>query len=133
MCAKKTSWEIESTEEFDDWLSAQDDEDQDHIIAALNVLEREGPALGRPLVDTIRGSKHPNMKELRPGLLRILFAFDPNRRIILLLGGDKSNRWNAWYDQNIPLADALYERHLEKLRRETGLQQRSQGRKGKRR
>lgn len=60
------------------------------------------------------------MKELRPrgGSIRILFAFDPRRMTILLLGGDKSGRWNAWYDEAIPLADRLYDEHLAALRRE---------------
>ena len=120
MQAKKVVWQIESTEEFDDWLEQQDASDQDHIVAMLRHLEREGPSLGRPSVDTINGSKHPNMKELRPGSMRILFAFDPRRSAILLLGGDKTNRWSVWYVENIPRADALYDRHLEQLARQAG-------------
>lgn len=61
------------------------------------------------------------MKELRAsrgGALRVLFAFDPRRHAILLLGGDKSGQWNAWYRRAIPEADALYEIHLEELRAE---------------
>ena len=79
-----------------------------------------GPALGRPLVDTISGSRHANMKELRPrgGNLRVLFAFDPRRLAILLIGGDKSGEWNAWYQRMIPLADDLYDEHLATLKRE---------------
>jgi hypothetical protein len=131
MRAKKRIWKVESAEEFDDWLSELDADDQEHIAALLNVLEREGPALGRPFVDTIRGSKHSNMKELRPGLLRILFVFDPNRNAVLLLGGDKTNRWNAWYDENIPRADALYDRHLERLSQRASPSRESGGKKGK--
>jgi hypothetical protein len=60
------------------------------------------------------------MKELRPrgGNLRVLFAFDPRRMAILLIGGDKTNRWETWYRDVIPIADKLYDEHLEILRKE---------------
>jgi hypothetical protein len=79
-----------------------------------------GPQLGRPLVDSIRNSHHSNMKELRPpstgtSEVRVLFAFDPNRQAILLLGGDKSRAWAAWYRENLPIADDRYEEHLASL------------------
>lgn len=79
-----------------------------------------GPGLGRPLVDRIAGSRHTNMKELRPlrGNVRILFVFDPRRMAILLIGGDKTNRWKDWYDAMIPVADRLYDEHLRTLRDE---------------
>jgi hypothetical protein len=113
-------WEIEGTEEFVAWFSELPDDDRASVIAAVDMLESRGPALGRPFVDTIRSSRHANMKELRPrgGHLRVLFAFDPRRSAILLLGGDKTNRWEAWYRTAIPVADALYDDHLETLRRE---------------
>jgi len=77
-------------------------------------LEEQGPALGRPWADTIKGSRYRNMKELRPlgGNLRILFAFDPNRQAVLLTGADKTGRWQTFYKQPIPTAEALYTRHL---------------------
>lgn len=86
----------------------------------LQVLEERGPGLGRPLVDTISGSRHPNLKELRPlvGNIRILFAFDQRRCAILLIGGDKTGRWQEWYEEVIPSADRLYDEHLETLRKE---------------
>lgn len=70
--------------------------------------------------DTVKGSRHVNLKELRvPGTnIRILFAFDPRRVAIFLPGGDKTNRWQQWYDENIPYTDALYETHLDELRQE---------------
>ena len=79
-----------------------------------------GPARGRPLVDTIAMSRHANMKELRSpgGFLRILFAFDPRRSAILLIGGNKKGRWASWYRQMVPLADQLYDDHLAALRQE---------------
>ena len=87
---------------------------------AINQLEQDGPALGRPFVDTIRNSRFKNMKELRvssQGALRVLFAFDPTRRAVLLLGGDKSkdSRWNDWYVDAIHRADDLFEEHLRKI------------------
>lgn len=83
-------------------------------------LEQDGPQLGRPLVDTITGSRHANMKEIRPLAtdIRILFAFDPRRMAILLLGGDKSGQWERWYTVHMPIADALYDEHIETVRKE---------------
>ena len=97
-----------------------DENEQIAIDAAVEVLEERGPALGRPLVDSVQRSRHANMKELRPlgGDLRILFAFDPKRTAILLIGGDKSGRWNQWYAEMVPLADQLYDEHLADLARE---------------
>jgi hypothetical protein len=73
--------------------------DAEALLAAIRVLRDRGPALGRPLVDTIKGSRHKNMKELRPGStgrseIRVLFAFDLERQAILLAGGDKSEDWS---------------------------------------
>jgi len=69
------------------------------------------------MVDRIKGSRHHNMKELRSigGHIRILFAFDPIRAAILLVGGDKTGQWSAWYRENIPVADHLYDEHLEQI------------------
>lgn len=113
-------WEVEYTDEFGEWYRSLDEKTQDAIIDSVGVLERDGPLLGRPLVDTLRGSRHSNMKELRPaaGNIRILFAFDPRRMAILLIGGDKSHRWQEWYQEMIPVADRLYDEHLESLRRQ---------------
>jgi hypothetical protein len=113
-------WGVEYTDEFETWWLGLAAAEQDAIIAAVAHLERRGPGLGRPLVDTIRGSRHANMKELRPpaGNIRILFAFDPRRMAILLIGGDKTDRWIAWYAETIPIADRLYDEHLEALRQE---------------
>jgi hypothetical protein len=71
-------------------------------------------------VDSIKGSRHHNMKELRSigGNLRALLAFDPNRRAVVLLGGDKTGDWKGWYERNVPLADKLYDRHLRALGKE---------------
>lgn len=84
------------------------------------MLRDQGPTLGRSLVDTVVGSRHANMKELRPGStgrteVRVLFAFDKERRAILLLGGDKSDDWKGWYRDNIPIADERFEKHQAAL------------------
>lgn len=104
------------------WLLMLDESSRAQVVAALEILQQHGPALARPLVDNISGSRHRNMKELRPGSsgkseIRILFAFDPIRQAILLVAGDKSGQWQRWYRKNIPIADELYDRHLEQLRR----------------
>ena len=80
---------------IEDWLDSLDTDTVALIFAALELLEQQGPSLGRPLVDTLRNSTLSNLKELRPAStktseIRILFVFDPQRNAILLLGGDKS-------------------------------------------
>ncbi len=114
-------WDID-LEQIDDWLKTVDDDTYDQVVAALRILTEHGPGLGRPLVDSISGSRHKNMKELRPGSsgrseVRILFAFDPRRRAILLLAGDKQGVWSKWYRKNIPVADDRYDEHLETLKK----------------
>lgn len=114
------AWEVEYTNQFGDWYKGLEGAAREAINAAVETLERDGPTLGRPLVDSIQRSRHPNMKELRPpiGNIRILFAFDPRRMAILLIGGDKTHRWNEWYRRMIPIADSLYDDHLASLREE---------------
>ena len=107
-------WEVEIHVEVQSWLAALPAADQANIVAALRVLSENGPGLGRPLVDSIKGSAHPNMKELRVSHYRLLFAFDPVRNAIILVGGNKRNEWQSWYKQSIPLADHRYTEHLQK-------------------
>ena len=107
-----TSRSQTSSSEWWDTLSA---EEQESIEAAVELLEQRGPGLGRPLVDTVKGSRHANMKELRIGTIRVLFAFNPTRTAILLIGGDKRDRWQEFYAQMIPLADNLFDEHLKEL------------------
>jgi len=112
------AWEVEYTTEFEAWWEDLSEDEQEAIDAAVELLEERGPNLGRPLADTIRQSRHHNMKELRPTrAIRVLFAFDPRRTAILLIGGDKRGSWNAWYDEYIPIADQLYDDHLDEIRR----------------
>lgn len=121
---KGYSWAVD-LELIDGWLQAADDSTYDQIVAALRILASVGPGLGRPLVDTVAGSRHNNMKELRPGSsgrseVRILFAFDPQRHAIMLLAGDKQGRWEKWYRTHIPIADDRYDEHLARLRQQKG-------------
>ncbi len=83
------------------------------VASALNVLSERGPHLGRPLVDSLRGSTIANLKELRPGSsgrseIRVLFVFDPKRRAVLLTAGNKAGRWHTWYAVNVAIAERRY-------------------------
>jgi hypothetical protein len=110
-------WQVLYTDRAADWITDLDDDGFRHVMAAIELLEHHGPTLGRPLVDRVRGSRHHNMKELRASTLRALFAFDPERRAIILLGGDKRGDWQDWYQRNVPLADELYAEYLEVIAR----------------
>jgi hypothetical protein len=102
------------------WADTLGQADSEALLAAVRVLRDQGPTLGRPLVDSVVGSRHPNMKELRPGStgrseIRVLFAFDSKRKAILLVGGDKSEDWQGWYKRNIPIADDRFDEHQAAL------------------
>ncbi len=112
-----TVWDVEFTDQFERWWDALTIAEQAAIDVAVEVLQEKGPGLGRPLVDTLKGSRHQNLKELRPGgSIRVLFAFDPRRTAVLLIGGDKRDRWEEWYQEMVPVADRLYDEHLAELR-----------------
>jgi hypothetical protein len=115
-------WEVEYTDQFEEWWETLTIDEQAAIDAAVEALEERGPALGRPFVDTVKSSRHQNMKELRPlgGNIRILFAFDPRRAGILLVGGDKTDRWDEWYREMVPVADDLFDEHIVEIEREAG-------------
>jgi hypothetical protein len=112
------AWAVVSTAEYDAWFRRLTEEEQERIVAAVRILRQDGPALGRPLVDQIKMSRHANMKELRVRHLRVLFAFDPVQQAILLLGGNKEGQWDRWYRENVPRADALFDEHVTRLREE---------------
>jgi hypothetical protein len=114
-------WEVEVTDQFLEWWDALSADQQETAAARVDLLAERGPELGRPVVDRIHSSRHHNMKELRAakgGALRVLFMFDPRRQVILLLGGDKSGEWSAWYEWAVPMADDLYDVYLQELRDE---------------
>ena len=99
------------------WLNSLPEKDYEALAGRIDLLAEQGPATPRLTVDTIKGSRHSNMKELRSGKLRMLFAFDPQTQAVLLLGGSKQDRWTQWYEENIPVADDLYDDWLDNLER----------------
>lgn len=113
-------WVVILVAEVASWYEALVDADHETaelVTAAIDLLAAQGPALARPLVDTITGSSLKHLKELRPGSagrseIRILFAFDPGRNAVLLVAGDKAGAWKRWYADNIPLAEERYEKWL---------------------
>ncbi|MEV8376813.1 type II toxin-antitoxin system RelE/ParE family toxin [Kribbella sp. NPDC056861] len=99
-----------------EWLRQLPPTERARLLARVGLVAEYGPGLGRPVVETIKGSRHSNLKEIRSGTIRVLFAFDPVRQAVLLLGGDKVNRWESWYLQRIPIADDLYDEWLIELK-----------------
>ena len=116
----EAEWDIYVVDEVSEWIDALDDVTHARVVQALDALAEGGPGLGRPLVDTLTGSSIANLKELRPGTVRILFVFDPWRSSILLVAGDKAGQWNAWYREAIPLAEQRYETYLKERAQEEG-------------
>jgi len=110
------AWTVILLGKVEEWfqdLVSKDPGTGDLVAAAIDLLEEEGPTLGRPVVDRVKGSRVHNMKELRPGSsgrseIRILFVFDPSRQVVILAAGDKVGAWQEWYAANIPLAEARY-------------------------
>jgi hypothetical protein len=115
------NWTVIFDPDFKIWFYQQEEGFQDEAFAVVKVLEESGPALGRPRVDTLQGSSFSNMKELRIQYQgepwRILFAFDPKRQAILLVGGNKAGN-KRWYEDNIPIADRRYKQYLKALKEE---------------
>jgi len=114
-------WNIIFDPDFKIWFYQQEQGLQDETFAVLSVLGELGPKLGRPRVDTLEGSTFQNMKELRIQYQgepwRILFAFDPKRQAVLLVGGNKTGN-KRWYKENIPITDKRYRKYLEILKEE---------------
>lgn len=114
-------WEVEYTDEFEEWWVTLEADTQDSIDVVVGLLEQRGSNLPFPYSSGVKGSRHPHMRELRiqhkGEPYRILYAFDPRRVAILLLGGNKGGN-ERWYDENIPKADKLYDELLEELKME---------------
>ncbi len=113
-------YEIEGASEFNAWF--EDDltvSEQKSVTRVIKMLKHSGPALPFPYSSGIAGSRFSHMRELRVQHqgrpYRVLYAFDPRRMAILLIGGDKTGD-NRWYNRMVPLADAIYERHLKQIR-----------------
>ncbi|MCC6579598.1 MAG: type II toxin-antitoxin system RelE/ParE family toxin [Phycisphaeraceae bacterium] len=117
-----SGWQIQTTRDFDDWFAGQDESVRESVAAVVEVLRQWGPTLGRPWADKLKGSRHANMKELRPDkahgqVVRIAFAFDPRREAILLTAGAKQGRnQRRFYVELVRQADKLYDEHLAKLK-----------------
>lgn len=114
-------WDVEFTDVFEDWWNTLKEDEQESVAASVRLLEERGPMLGFPHSSGINGSRHGHMRELRTQHdgrpLRTLYAFDPRRSAILLLGGDKTGD-RLWYDAHVPIADRLYDEHLDHLRKD---------------
>lgn len=114
-------WEIEFTDEFGEWWDGLTAVEQDSARDSIRLLMLIGPSLSRPHSDTLKDSRHRNMKELRVqhegDPYRVFYAFDPRRAAILLIGGNKRGD-DRFYQRMIPLADSIYDEHLAQLRKE---------------
>jgi hypothetical protein len=115
------AWDVEYTDKFGSWWDELTGHQQESVAATVGLLEIEGPKLPFPFSSGIKNSKHSHMRELRiqhaGRPYRVLYAFDPRRCAVLLLGGDKTGH-DRWYGQFVPIADRLYDEHLELLRKE---------------
>lgn len=113
------AWRVFFHNEFENEFAELPEAVQDELLARLKLLEKFGPALGRPNVDTLEGSSFPNMKELRfrlDGLWRFIFAFDPARQAIVLVGGNKEGQnQSRFYRALIRTADARFAAHIAVL------------------
>jgi len=116
------TWDVEYTDEFGDWWNDLSEAEQESVDASVHLLEVRGPNLPFPHSSAIETSRHRHMRELRiqhqGRPYRVLYAFDPRRTAILPpIGGDKTGE-DRWYETNVPLADRLYDEHLELMRKE---------------
>lgn len=112
------TYEVEYTDEFEQWYVTLDEATQDKIDVVVELLEERGPNLQFPCSSDVKGSRHRNIRELRVqhkgDPYRILYAFDPRRVAVLLLGGNKAGN-DRWYEENVPKADNLYDELLKEL------------------
>jgi hypothetical protein len=118
----RVEWEVDLHDDFVPEYRDLHRDVQDELLAHIELLERFGPQLGRPRVDTLKGSRHVNMKELRfdaaDGVWRVAFAFDPNRKAILLVAGDKSGgSEKRFYRQLIAKADGRFDTHVARIKK----------------
>ncbi|MCY3947912.1 MAG: type II toxin-antitoxin system RelE/ParE family toxin [Acidimicrobiaceae bacterium] len=114
-------WEFVTTAEYRTWARSLSDGNRARLQRAEHRIIETGPRLGRPIADSVRGSRHSNMKELRPTpTLRAFYALDPRQRVIMLCGGDKSagQQGEKWYRKMIRRADRLYSSHLANMQEE---------------
>ena len=116
-------WEVEYTDEFEAWWIDLDEGEQIDIDAVVGILEEKGPHLPYPYSSDVKGTKYGSIRELRiqhkGKPYRILYAFDPRRTAILLIGGKKGGG-QRWYEKYVPLAEKIYENHLKNLKKKQG-------------
>lgn len=114
-------WDVEYTDQFGAWWDLLDEDEQESVDAYVRLLEAKGPHLAFPYSSGITSSRHRGMRELRiqhqGRPYRVLYAFDPRRTTILLIGGEKTGD-DRWYETFVPRADHLFDEHMETLRRE---------------
>lgn len=114
-------WEVEFTDEFKQWWLQLSERQQDDVAKGVELLSRQGPRLRFPYSSQIRASRHGRMRELRVQSggrpFRVFYAFDPRRTSILLIGGDKTGN-ERFYEEYVPIADALFDEYLHELREE---------------
>ena len=114
-------WEVEGTDVFTEWFTGLTDNEQISVGRIVDLLVEQGAQLPFPYSSGVQRSRHRHMRELRiqhdGRPYRVLYAFDPRRAAILLLGGDKTGN-DRWYDENVPKADKLYDGYLQDLTEE---------------
>jgi hypothetical protein len=115
------AWSVKGTLEFDAWYGALTEPERKSVIRGVYLLEQFGPRLRHPYCSRVFSSRHANMRELRiqheGRPYRVLYAFDPRRTAVLLLGGDKTGD-DRWYEKHVPVADRLFDEHLNELGKE---------------
>ena len=115
------SWEVEFSDEFGRWWENLNSAEQKSVDFTVSLLQEAGPTLRMPHSSGIAISRHPHMRELRiqheGRPYRVLYAFDPRRAAILLIGGDKTGN-NRWYEEYVPRADAICDQHLQELEKD---------------
>jgi hypothetical protein len=117
------AWRVEFSDEFGEWWDSLTAAEQKSVDFTVRLLQALGPVLKMPHSSGVETSRHAHMRELRiqheGRPYRVLYAFDPRRAAMLLIGGDKTGN-NRWYEEYVPLADAIYDRHLRELGNEQG-------------
>jgi hypothetical protein len=112
------AYPVEFSDEFESWWNTLRTEEQESVAFSVRLLEEHGTELKRPHADTVHGSRFKNMRELRcqhqGRPYRVLYAFDPRRTAMLLIGGDKTGK-PRWYEEFIPRAEEIYEHRLKEI------------------
>ena len=114
-------WEVEYTDEFEEWWETLNETEQDAVIYSVRLLQNEGPLLKFPYSSEVKRSRHGSMRELRSQCegrpLRTFYAFDPRRTAILLIGGDKKGD-DRFYEVMVPIADKIFDEYLREIQEE---------------